>query len=77
VRDIPETVTPDQGAMYFFFMRHEPQEANYAHSEIWSDQTGGTESYREPSKSVKLKFRIQLCCRIRIERIRIRAIRNR
>lgn len=77
VGDIPETITPEQGATYIFFMRHEPHEENYAHSEIWSDQTPGTGAYREPSKSVKLKFRIQLCRRIRTERIRIPATRNR
>jgi hypothetical protein len=50
---------------------------NYSHSEIWSDQTPRTGSYREPSRTVKLKFRIHLCQRITLERIKIEAVRNR
>lgn len=77
VEDIPQTVAGDQGPIYVFFMQHDPREDNYPHSEIWSDHAPGTGNCREPSKSVKLKFRIELCKRIRVEGIRIPAVRNR
>ncbi len=77
VVDIPERIIGDQGSTYVFFMHHDPHEDNYAHSEIWSDQEQRTGEYRKPSPSVKLKFRIQLCQRIRTESIRIEAVRKR
>jgi hypothetical protein len=77
VSDIPATVAPEQGPSYTFFMEHVPHMDNYSHSEIWSDQTPRTGSYREPSRTVKLKFRIHLCQRITLERIKIEAVRNR
>lgn len=77
VSDIPPRIAQDQGPTYVFFMRHLPYTDNYSHSEIWSDQATQTGIYREPSKTVKLKFRIHLCQRITQERIRIEAVRNR
>ena len=47
------------------------------HSEISRDQLATTRNYREPSKTVKLEFRIRLCKRITQERVRIEAVRNR
>lgn len=77
VSDIPPNVVQEQGPTYVFFMRHVPHVDNYAHSEIWSDHATQTGNYREPTKTVKLKFRIHLCQRITQERIRIEAVRNR
>jgi hypothetical protein len=77
VSDIPSSVAQDTGPTYLFFMRHVPFTDNYSHSEIWSDQAPATGDYREPSKTVKLKFRIHLCQRITRERVRIEAVRNR
>jgi hypothetical protein len=77
VSDIPPRIAQEQGPTYLFFMRHDPHTDNYSHSEIWSDQATHTGDYREPSKTVKLKFRIHLCQRITHERIRIEAVRNR
>jgi len=77
VSDIPPTIVQEQGPTYAFFMQHVPHTDNYAHSEIWSDHAIRTGNYREPSKTVKLEFRIQICQRITKERIRIEAVRNR
>jgi hypothetical protein len=77
VSDIPPRIAQDQGPPYVFFMRHVPEMANYSHSEIWSDQDPQTGDYREPSKTVRLKFRIHLCQRIRQEQVRIVAERRR
>jgi len=77
VEDIPPTITGDQGSTYRFFAHHEPRDDNYGHSEIWSARPRAEEEYREPSKSTKLQFRMQLCKRILTSRIRITAVRNR
>jgi hypothetical protein len=77
VSEIPPKIVQEQGPTYVFFMRHVPDSDNYSHSEIWSDQATQTGAYREPSKTVKFKFRIHLCQRITRERIRIEAVRNR
>jgi len=77
VSDIPPKITQAQGPTYLFFMRHVPLFDNYSHSEIWSGQGAQTGDCREPSKTVKLEFRIHLCQRITGERIRIEAARNR
>lgn len=77
VLDIPPEIAQEQGPAYVFFMQHVPCPDNYAHSEIWSDQAARTGVYREPGKTVKLKFRIRLCQRITRDRIRIEAFRNR
>ena len=77
VSDIPPSIVQEQGPTYVFFMRHVPHTDNYSHSEIWSDHERQTGDYREPSKTVKLKFRILLCQRITEERIRIEAVRSR
>ena len=77
VSDVPPWISQEPGPTYVFSMRHVPHGDNYAHSEIWSDQATQTGGYREPSKTVKLKFRTQLCQRITKERIRIEAVRNR
>ena len=60
VSDVPRRVTQSQGPAYVFFMNHDPDPDNYSHSEIWSDQEPGTGRYKEPGKSVKLQFRIQI-----------------
>lgn len=77
VADIPAVVTGEQGAVSTFFMHHEPLDDNYAHSEIWSDRLPATGDYQEPSRSVKLLFRTQVCERIKTDRIRILAVRSR
>jgi len=77
VSDIPDRIVQEQGPTYVFFMRQVPHSDNYSHSEIWSDHAIQTGNYREPSKTVKLKFRIHLCQRITQESIRIEAVRNR
>lgn len=75
VADIPERVDQPQGPAYVFFMRHEPEEENYPHSEIWSDHQTGTGRFRPPSRTISLKFRILLCRSIREEQVRIKAVR--
>jgi len=75
VADIPERVDQPQGPGYVFFMRHEPEDNNYSHSEIWSDQDPRTGAFRTPSRTVSLKFRILLCRLIRQEQVRIEAVR--
>ncbi len=77
VSDIPSRIAQEQGPTYVFFIRHVPYPDNYSHSEIWSDRATQTGNYREPSRTVKLKFRIHLCRRITQERIKITAVRNR
>ena len=73
VGDIPARIEQENGPPYLFSMQHVPLDHNYAHSEIWSDQEPATETYRVPSKTVKLSFRIELCRKIRRDRIRIEA----
>ena len=75
VGDVPERVDQPQGPAYIFFMRHEPEEENYSHSEIWSDHETRTGGFRAPSRTVSLSFRVLLCRSIRQEQIRIRAVR--
>ncbi len=66
VADIPRKVEQPDGPTYVFFMRHEPQATNYSHSEIWSDHFPPTGSFKSPSKTVSLEFRIRLCRSIRV-----------
>jgi hypothetical protein len=75
--DLPPRINQSQGPAYVFFMQHVPLPANYSHSEIWSDQEARTGAYREPSRTVKLEFRIRLCQRISRDCIRVEAVRNR
>jgi hypothetical protein len=75
VADIPARVDQPQGPAYVFFMRHEPVEENYSHSEIWSDHEVRTGAFRAPSRTVSLRFRIPLCASIRQEQVRIMAVR--
>ena len=77
VSEIPPRLAQSQGPDYVFFMSHEPHFDNYCHSEIWSDQVPSTGGYKEPSKSVKLLFRIQLSQKITRDRVLIQEVRNR
>jgi hypothetical protein len=77
VSDLPARIIQEQGPAYLFYMQHSPVPDNYSHSEIWSDQDPPTGDYREPSKTVKLRFRIYVCQRITREQVRIEAVRNR
>jgi hypothetical protein len=77
---IPPRISQDQGPAFLFFPRHVPLADNFSHSEMWSRQDtpeSQPDTYREPSKTVKLTFRIQICRQIRQEQIRIEAVRNR
>jgi hypothetical protein len=76
VADVPVRVSQAQGPTYVFFLKHVPLSDNYAHSEIWSDQEQGDGEYREPSKTVKLEFRVRLCQRIGLNNVRIEAVRT-
>ena len=76
IADVPASVSQTQGPAYIFFLKHVPLPDNYAHSEIWSDQVRGSRNYREPSKTVKLEFRVRLCQRIGPDNVRIAAVRN-
>lgn len=76
VGDIPPRVQQPQGPTYLFFMHHDPLEENYSHSEIWSDQEPNMKDYREPSKTVKMSFRIALSKKITEQNIRIKAVRE-
>jgi hypothetical protein len=73
---VPAKVAQPQGPAYIFFLKHVPLPYNYAHSEIWSDQEPGTGNYREPSKTVKLEFRVRLCQRIGLGNVLIAAVRS-
>jgi hypothetical protein len=75
VAEVPSRVDQDEGPSYSFFPRHEPEELNYSHSEIWSDQLPATGGFRKPSRTVSLKFRVQLCSLIGLERVRVEAAR--
>ena len=75
VADIPERLEQPNGPAYVFFMRHEPEDQNYSHSEIWSDHEARTGGFRAPSRTVSLNFRILLCRSIRREQVRIIAVR--
>ena len=75
VRDIPQRVEQPEGPTFVFFMRHEPEDTNYSHSEIWADHEERTGEFRRPSRTVSLSFRIQLCRAIRREQVRIEATR--
>jgi hypothetical protein len=73
VADIPERIDQPHGPTFVFFMRHEPQDRNYSHSEIWSDhEAQAPVGFRKPSHTVSLKFRVCLC---RSMRQRIEAVR--
>ena len=74
VSGIPPRITQSQGPPYVFFMRHAPLDNNYSHSEVWSDHEHRTGEYKEPSKTVKLQFRILLCQQIRQEHVCIEAV---
>jgi hypothetical protein len=70
VRDIPLEVLGDQGSASRFFAHHDPLEKNYSHSEIRSDRIpASVNGPREPSASVKTKFRILLSARIRAKNL--------
>ena len=75
VSDIPQRVDQSNGPNYVFFMQHEPEEENYAHSEIWSDHYPRTGTFRRPSRTVSLDFRVRLCRTIRMEQVRIEAVK--
>jgi hypothetical protein len=72
---IPDRIEPTNGPAYVFFMHHEPIEANYSHSEIWSDNEVRTGTCREPSKTVKIEFRMRLCKLLNSDAVRIEAVR--
>jgi hypothetical protein len=75
VADVPERVDQPDGPTFIFYLRHEPEDENYSHSEIWSDHESRTsEGFRKPSPTVSLKFRIRLCKSIRQEQVRIVAV---
>lgn len=75
VSDVPPIVSQPNGPTYVFFMCHEPEELNYAHSEIWSDHEARTGGFCRPSRTVSLEFRIRLCRVIRQQQILIEAVR--
>lgn len=69
VSSIPSRMTQSQGPSYVFFVQHAPLDDNYSHSEIWSNHEYRSGQYKEPSKTVKLEFRISLCQKIRQENV--------
>ena len=75
VQDVPTTIITE-GSRAIFFMLHKPLSDNYSHSEIACDKTEPFEGDYPPSRSVKLKFRADLCKCIRSDRIRIHALRT-
>jgi hypothetical protein len=75
VSAIPLRVDQSDGPSFCFFMRHEPEELNYSHSEIWSDHDPRTGDFRRPSKTVSMTFRIRLCQSIGSDQIKIKAVR--
>jgi hypothetical protein len=77
VSDLPETIAQPQGPAYTFYMEHTPLDDNYSHSEICSEQAPCTGRLRTPSKTVKMRFRIEVSRMLTAERIRIAAVRAR
>ena len=75
VSAIPAKVDQNEGPSFSFFVRHEPEELNYSHSEIWSDHHPSTGEYRRPNKTVSAAFRIRLCQSIGTDQIKIKAAR--
>ena len=76
VQDIPPRIIAEQGSSAIFFMMHKPLQDNFSHSEIVCDRAEPLEGNHQASKSVKLKFRADLCKLIRTDRIRIHASRT-
>jgi hypothetical protein len=77
VSDLPGTIEQPGGPAYRFHMEHTPLDENYSHSEICSEQAARTGRLQDPSKTVKLRFRIHVSRMITEERIRIMATRTR
>jgi hypothetical protein len=78
VSDIPVRIAldpPNNGNPYLFRIDHKPLDDNYSHSEIRSRPEGTVED-REPSKTIKKQFRIQLCQRLTQDRVLIEATEN-
>ena len=75
VSAIPDKVDQPDGPSYTFSVQHQPEELNYSHSEIWSDQDPSTGGFRKPSKTVSLAFRIRLSMSIGRDQIIIPASR--
>lgn len=75
VGDVPPEVrgTGQSQAISFFSVHHEPEELNYAHSEIWS-RTEKDGVAIAPTRSVNVAFRIKLSQKAEIA---ITATRNR
>ena len=74
VSDVPNEIDGENNSAFVFTINHVPEELNYSHSEVWSTRAPGSSELKEPSKSVKLKFRIALSGKARIS---IVAVRNR
>lgn len=59
-RDIPPRLLETGTPVFVFFMKHVPQEENYAHSEIWCETEQTTGQYVNPSPAIKKRFRTKL-----------------
>jgi len=59
-RDIPPRLQEMGTPVFVFFLKHVPQEENYAHSEIWCETEQETGRYGNPSQTVRKKFRTML-----------------
>jgi len=75
VSAIPDKVDQPDGPSYTFSVQHQPEELNYSHSEIWSDQDPSTGGFRKPSRTVSAAFRLRLCMAIGLDQIKIPAVR--
>jgi len=66
VRDVPTSVCAENCPVYEFWLRHEPVEQCYAHTEIWCNRSGqDRQTYKEPPATVKALFRTMVARRLR------------
>lgn len=67
VEAVPSPVVSDDGRSFVFFPKHRPLPTCYAHTELWCNEGDSLVDYhKEPPRSVREKFRVQLARRLRV-----------
>jgi hypothetical protein len=66
VQDVPAQLLTENPT-HIFFPQHVPEDANYAHSEVWCNRIGQPGVHVKPSNLVKKMFRTLLGQRARVE----------
>lgn len=67
VEDVPPAVRTDEKTVYEFLPIHDPEETNYAHSEVRTLKNGGYSRDLKVAPTVKMQFRLHLRERLRLE----------